>query len=248
MSSKKRDDPGTVEASRHGRVLVLRLTRKGNGNRLTQQMGEQAVAHLEAARSNRKISGCVLTGHGNDFCLGGDYRSAGSSSAGRLEFGRAFADVVQAMRRLGKPVVAAVNGNAHAGGFALLAACDMAVAAKSATFGLPEAAHGLFPFLALAIVKDTLPTKVLWDMVYRARILDASEAKSLYLVNDVVPKSAVLPRAIELAACTQSLNPDIVSLGRDLYYNTRCTNPAEAIEQSRFALAAALKAMEEASS
>ena len=82
-------------------------------------------------------------------------------------------------------------------------------------------------------------------MVYRARLLDASEAKSLYLVNDVVAKSEVLPRAIDLAACTQSLNPDIVSLGRDLYYNIRCTNPAEAIEQSRFALAAALKAMEE---
>ena len=239
------DDQGQVEASRQDRVLVLQLTRKGNGNRLTQAMGERAVAHLEAARSSRAIAGCVITGYGDDFCLGGDYRSAGASTAGRMEFGRAFADVVQAMRRLGKPVVAAVNGNAHAGGFALLAACDMAVAADNATFGLPEAAHGLFPFLALAIVKDTLPTKVLWDMVYRARLLDASEAKSLYLVNDVVPKSEVLPRAVELAACTQSLNPDIVSLGRDLYYNTRCANPAEAIEQSRFALAAALKAMEE---
>ena len=76
-------------------------------------------------------------------------------------------------------------------------------------------------------------------------MLDASEAKSLYLVNDVVPKSEVLPRAVELAACTQSLNPDIVSLGRDLYYNTRCANPAEAIEQSRFALAAAEMATEE---
>ena len=189
MTKNDPDDPGQIEASRHGRVLVLQLTRKGNGNRMTQQMGEQAVIHLEAARTNRDISGCVLTGHGEDFCLGGDYRSAGASSAGRLEFGRAFADVVQAMRRLGKPIVAAVNGNAHAGGFALLAACDMAVAADSATFGLPEAAHGLFPFLALAIVKDSLPTKVLWDMVYRARMLDAGEAKSLYLVNDVVPKA-----------------------------------------------------------
>jgi len=238
-------DLGQVETSRHGRILVLQLTRKGNGNRMTQQMGEQAVAHLDAARVDREISGCVLTGHGEDFCLGGDYRSAGASSSGRLEFGRAFADVAQSMRRLGKPLVAAVNGNAHAGGFALLAACDMAVAADSATFGLPEAAHGLFPFLALAIVKDTLPAKVLWDMVYRARMLDAKEARSLYLVNEVVPKPDVLPRAIDLAASTSALNPDIVSLGRDLYYNTRGTSPAEAIEQSRFALAAALKAMEE---
>lgn len=120
-----------------------------------------------------------------------------------------------------------------------------AARARAARAGWSSAAHGLFPFLALAIVKDTLPTKVLWDMVYRAKMLDAGEAKALHLINDIVAKPEILPRAVELASCTASLNPDVVSLGRDLYYNTRCANPAEAIEQSRFALAAALKAMEE---
>lgn len=81
------EDQGQVEASRHGRVLVLQLTRKGNGNRVTQKMGEQAVIHLEAARSNREVSGCVLTGHGEDFCLGGDYRGAGASTVGRIRHG-----------------------------------------------------------------------------------------------------------------------------------------------------------------
>jgi enoyl-CoA hydratase/carnithine racemase len=52
----------------------------------------------------------------------------------------------------GKPLVAAVNGHAHAGGFGVLVACDLAVAAEDATFGLPEAANGLFPFIALATV------------------------------------------------------------------------------------------------
>lgn len=239
------NDQGHIETAREGSVLVLRMTRVGNGNRMTQKMSEALVARLEEAREDRGISGCVLTGHGDDFCLGGDYRNAGGTTAGRLAFGRSFADVVQAMRRLGKPMVAAVNGNAHAGGFSLLVACDMAVAADDATLGLPEAAHGLFPFLALAIVKDALPTKVLFDMVYRSRLLDAREAKSLYLVNEVVPRAQVLAHAVELASCTASLNPDIVALGRELYYNTRCANPAEAIEQSRFALAAALKALEE---
>ena len=53
------DDQGVVEASRQGRVLVLQLARKGNGNRMTRKMGEQAVIHLEAARSNRDIAGCM---------------------------------------------------------------------------------------------------------------------------------------------------------------------------------------------
>lgn len=238
-------DQGRVVAIDRASVRILQLTREGNGNRITQVIAEQLVRELERARVDRSVTGCVITGHGTEFCLGGDYRNAGHSTVGRLEFGRAFSDVVQAMRRLGKPLVAAVNGNAHAGGFSLVAAADMAVAATDATLGLPEAAHGLFPFLALAIVKDSLPTKVLWDMVYRCRLLGAEEARSLYLVNEVVPAAQVLDRAVELAASTAAYNPDIVSLGRDLYYNTRCSNPAEAIEQSRYALVGALKALEE---
>jgi enoyl-CoA hydratase/carnithine racemase len=240
-------EQGHIDVARHGSVSVITLSRPGNGNRITREMAEQAAAAFESARRDRAVSGCVLTGHGDTFCLGGDYRGAGTTTIGRLEFARAFNDLAQAMKRLGKPLVAAINGDAHAGGFSLVTVCDMAVIAETATLGLPEIAHGLFPFLALAIVKDSLPKKVLFDMVYRARLLDATQAKNLYLVNEVVASSTVLAQAIALARCTESYNPDIVSLGRDLYYNTECSNPLEAIEQSRFALAAALKALEESS-
>jgi len=238
-------DEGSIEITMSGSVQVLTLARTENNNRVTQAMSEQAVRAFEAARINPSVSGCVLTGKGTVFCTGGDYLSGGSTSEGRLAFARAFADLERAMNRLGKPLVAAINGDAHAGGFSLVAACDLAVAADCATLGLPEIAHGLFPFLALAIVKDTLPKKVLFDMVYRARMLSAIESQQLHLVNEVVPQADVLKHAIELAACTAGFNCDIVSLGRDLYYNTRCSNPSEAVEQSRFALVAALKAMEE---
>ena len=74
----------------------------------------------------------------------------------------------------------------------MIALCDLAVCAEDATLGLPEAAHGLFPLLALAIVKDSLPQKVFFDLVYRARLLNASEARLLHLVNEVVPRPRVL--------------------------------------------------------
>ncbi|MEK6349633.1 MAG: enoyl-CoA hydratase/isomerase family protein, partial [Burkholderia sp.] len=207
--------------------------------------GEPPPRGYEAAPIDKSVSGVVLTGHGDVFCTGGDYQSAGRSSEGRLGFARAFSDMERAMTRVGKPLVCANNGNTHAGGFSLLTACDLAVTHADASFGLPEIAHGLFPFLALAIVKDSLPKKLLWDMVYRARLLNAEEAQRFHLVNEIVPKDAVRERAIELAGCTAQWNRDIVSLGRDLYYNTRCSNPIEAVEQSRFALIAALKAMDE---
>src|SRR5947209_10636592 len=135
-----------IETERRGAVEIVRMRRPEHGNRVTQPMAEQMIAALETARQSADVGACVLTGSGEAFCLGGDYWSAGKTSAGRHAFARAFIDMAQAMARLGKPLIAAVNGNAHAGGFSLMVACDLAVAAADATFGLPEATKGLFPF------------------------------------------------------------------------------------------------------
>jgi enoyl-CoA hydratase/carnithine racemase len=235
-----------LDVGRRGRVAVLTLKRPEHGNRVSQQMAEEITAALEAARRDADIGACVLTGHGDVFCLGGDYQGAGPTTAGRMEFARAFIDMNHAMARLGKPLIAAVNGNAHAGGFSIVVACDLAIAAQDATLGLPEAANGLFPFLALAIVKDALPKKLLFDIVYNARLMSAAEACGLHLVNEVVPRTSVLDRTIRVAETASSgHNRDILMLGRDLYYSMRGAGPAEALDQSRFALGAALAAQDQ---
>ena len=237
--------PTQIEVERRGRVQIVRMKRPDHGNRISQIMAEEMIAALESARQSPDIGACVLTGYGDVFCLGGDYWGAGPTSAGRLEFARAFINLAQAMARLGKPIIAAINGNAHAGGFSLVVACDMAVTADDATLGLPEAAKGLFPFLALAIVKDALPKKVLFDIVYGARLMDAAEAKALHLVNEVTARNGVLDRAIAIAEHASAYNPSILRLGRDLYYNMRNMSPAQALEESGFALLAALGAEDE---
>ena len=160
--------------------------------------------------------------------------------------GRTFDQVVlrrQNEREIGS--LRAVNGNAHAGGFSLMVACDMAVAADDATFGLPEAAKGLFPFLALAIVKDALPKKVLFEIVYRARLMDAAEAQALHLINEAVARGALLDRAVAIAEQASRYDANIIRLGRDLYHNMRGLSPAQALEESGFALVAALAAADE---
>lgn len=234
-----------LDIALQGRVGVLTLKRPDHGNRVSQQMAEEITAALDAARQNAEIGACVITGHGDVFCLGGDYQGAGPTTAGRMEYARAFMDMHHAMARLGKPLVAAVNGNAHAGGFSIVTACDLAIAAADATLGLPEAAHGLFPYLALAVVKDALPKKLLFDIVYNARLISAQEAHALHLVNNVEPRASVLERAVATAEAASSRNPDILMLGRDLYYGMRGASPAEALDQSRFALGAALAAQDQ---
>jgi enoyl-CoA hydratase/carnithine racemase len=234
-----------LEVSRSGGVAVLTLTRRDHGNRLSQQMAEELTAALEAARRDSLVGACVITGHGEVFCLGGDYRGAGPSTAGRAEFGRASMDMYRAMAGLGKPLVAAVNGDAHAGGFSLVVAADLAVLADDATVGLPEAANGLFPFLALAVVRDALPKKVLFDIVYNARLIGAEEACAMHVVNTSVPRKDVLRVAVAMAEAACAHDTDILMLGRDLYYNMRGVSPAEAIDKSRFALLAALAAKDQ---
>lgn len=233
-----------LDVARNGRVAILTLKRPGHGNRVSRQMAEEVVSALEAARRDPAVGACVIAGYGDVFCLGGDYQGAGPTTAGRMEFARAFIDMNNAMSRLGKPLVAAVNGDAHAGGFSIVVACDLAIAAQDATLGLPEAAKGLFPFLALAVVKDALPKKVLFDIVYNARLMAAEEARGLHIVNAVVPRAAVLDRAIEVAEHASRHDADILMLGRDLYYGMRGLGPAEALDESRFALGVALSAQE----
>ena len=234
-----------LDVSRRGRVAVLTMKRPAHGNRVSQQMAEEIAAALESARRDADVGACVLTGRGDIFCLGGDYQGAGPTTAGRMEFARAFINMNHAMSRLGKPLVAAVNGNAHAGGFSIVVACDLAVAAEDATPGLPEAAHGLFPFLALAIVRDALPKKLLFDIVYNARLMRAEEACALHLVNEAVPRASVLDRAVQVAEAAAGDNPDILMLGRDLYYGMRGAAPSEALDHSRVALGTALAARDQ---
>ena len=231
--------------TRRGRIAVIALSRPAHGNRVSRQMAEELTAALERARTDPTIGACVLTGSGEVFCLGGDYQGAGPTTAGRMEFARAFIDMHHAMSRLGKPLIAAINGDAHAGGFSIVVACDLAIAADDATLGLPEAANGLFPFLALAIVKDALPKKVLFDVVYNARLMSAKEACALHLVNETAPRASVLDRAIAAAERASSYNANILMLGRDLYYSMRCLGPSEALDKSRFALGAALAAQDQ---
>ena len=183
----------SLAVTRRGRVAVLTLNRPEHGNRLTTALAAELAAALRSARDDAAIGACVLTGAGDVFCLGGDYRGAGPTDEGRGAYADALLAMDQGMAQLGKPLVAAVNGDAHAGGFAVLVACDLAVVADDATFGLPEAANGLFPFVALATVRDALPKKVLFEVIYRARLMDAAEARSLHVINEAVARR-VLPR------------------------------------------------------
>ena len=221
-------------------VAILTMNRPEFQNRMTTELCGELCQALDESRLNSAVCGCVLTGQGDVFCAGGDFRGAGTETEGRMEFGHIHVDLFDAMARLGKPLVAAINGNALAGGFALVMACDIAVMAEDAVVGLPEAKNGLFPFLALAIARDAMPKKLLFELIYTSRSVDAAEALRHNLVNFVVPREDVLATAVSFVEKTSFINRDIMMLGRDLYHAMRGVCPEQAMYQARFALGVAL--------
>jgi enoyl-CoA hydratase/carnithine racemase len=122
------------------------------------------------------------------------------------------------MRRLGKPILAAVNGHALAGGMGLAMGCDIVIASAEATFGLPEVNIGLWPMMITpAVVRAIGPRKALELMLTGERI-SAEVAERLGAVNRVVPADEFDAAVEETARLLASKSPAIVRLGKDAFY------------------------------
>ncbi len=154
----------------------------------------------------------MLTGAGGAFCAGADLKAMTSSHPGdRFRGGGMDLSVIESLlkgRRLTKPLIAAVEGPAIAGGTEILQACDIRVAGESARFGVSEARWGLFPLggSAVRLVRQ-IPYTVAADLLLTGRHITAAEALSIGLIGHVVPDGQALDRALEIAAAIAANGP-----------------------------------------
>ncbi len=201
-------------------LALLELDRPEHENRLTRELLLALARRMREAEGDTAVAAVAITGRGEWFCAGAEMPGQGNGRTERLlDFGDAWLAVRDTVADLGKPVIVGVNGKAFAGGLALTALADLAIATVDATFGLPELQYGIFPMLVLAGVADQLPRKVLFDLVYRGRVLDAAEAQRLDLVNDVVPDGQALRGSlVAFAGRLGGANPVAVRLGRRAYH------------------------------
>jgi enoyl-CoA hydratase/carnithine racemase len=133
----------------------------------------------------------------------------------------AYAALLTDLPRLGKPVVAAVNGAVMGGGMGLLAACDLAVASEEARFGTPEVDVGLFPYMALAPLSRCIGRRAALELALTGRRIDAAEARAIGLVNRVVPRARLADAARELLEVLAQKSPTALRLGRRAFYATQ---------------------------
>jgi enoyl-CoA hydratase len=187
---------------------------------ITPEMACLLADLFEAFAAEPGLLVLVVAGAGGKaFCSGGDLdQSLPLLTGARLPQTaydeRVLADpdimarAVLRMPQLEKPVIAAVNGYCLAGGMEMLLGTDIRIAADHASFGLPEARHGLIPFaVALARLAQQIPTAIAMEMLLTGPSISASEAFRLGLVNHVVPATDVLPRALALADTVAANGP-----------------------------------------
>lgn len=201
-------------------VTTLTLNRPAARNALTATLLADLRGALDAACRDDATRVVVLTGAGEKaFCAGADLTAMGAG-AGMLEghaARRRYLECIEALWFLPKPTLAAVNGAALAGGLGLVLACDLAVAADTATFGTPEVGVGLMPMMVMALLQRHLGRKKALELVYTGDRLDAAEALRLGLVNAVVPAAELPAAAAALAARLAAQSPAALRLGKEAF-------------------------------
>ncbi|HEY7196279.1 MAG TPA: enoyl-CoA hydratase-related protein [Gaiellaceae bacterium] len=217
-----------VETSRDGTVLTVTLNRPDVLNAFNAEMHKALAAALKEAR-DPEVRAVVLTGAGRGFCVGQDLKDFqdGAGDIGSRLRGQYHPNVL-ALRALEKPVIAAVNGPAAGAGLSFALACDMRIAADSASFVPAFINVGLVPdsggtFFAARILGQARA----FEWLSSGRKLGAAEAQEWGIVSEVVEADSLAPRAAELAATFAAMPTKGIAMTKRLLDNA----PARTLEE-----------------
>ena len=208
-----------IERKETNGVRILKLAH-GKVSAIDIELGEALLRELDDAAA-APIRAVIVTGSGSSFSAGVDLFRVVLDGP---DYGRRFLSVLDAFLRsaltLPKPMVAAVNGHAIAGGCILAAACDHRIMVEgSGRIGIPELAVGVpFPALPLQIMAARLSDAVLRDLVFTARTVQVDEAKALGLVDDKCPNGMLMDRAMEAAERLAAIPASTFALMKEAFY------------------------------
>jgi enoyl-CoA hydratase/carnithine racemase len=192
----------TLTVERHGEVALVTLSRPEKRNALSIELRGELAEAFGSLSTDDGVGCVVLTGAGSAFCSGMDTSEFGGDRANRERLVETSTIAFQAVGDCTRPVVAAVNGPALAGGFALSLLCDLRVASNRAQFGYPELPRGIPPSYAAA--RAVLPATVAKELCLTGRVVSATEAQRLGIVREVA-NGDVVERGLKLGERIASL-------------------------------------------
>lgn len=187
-----------VLQERHGRTMVITLNRPQARNAVNRAMAEGVAAALDELDADSELTIAVVTGAGGSFCAGMDLKAFLRGESPTV-IGRGLAGMTEAPPT--KPVIAAVEGYALAGGCEIVLACDLVVAAENAMFGIPETRRALVAGAGgLLRLPRRIPPQIAMEYALTGDQFSAAEAHRWGMVNRLTCAGSALDGALELAA------------------------------------------------
>ncbi|WP_327240670.1 crotonase/enoyl-CoA hydratase family protein [Streptomyces sp. NBC_01318] len=214
---------------RRGGVLTITINRPAQKNAVDHEVAVRLAAGLDLLDADPELSVGVLTGAGGVFSAGMDLKAFAKGELPVLP-GRGFGGLTGTAVR--KPLIAAVEGWALGGGFEMVLACDLIVAAEDARFGLPEVTRGLVAAAGgLVRLPRRLPYHVAARVLLTGEPLTAAEGKEYGLVNELTPPGAALDVARELAGRVARNAPLALAAVKEVLRETQGLNESDAFRR-----------------
>src|SRR5271165_1941773 len=200
-------------------LSTITLNRPEKRNAITTQMIADLQSALDALEKT-PTRVVILSGNGKAFCAGIDLdmlRNIAKQTAGEnQEDSRRIARMFRKIWSYSRPMIAAVNGHALAGGCGIATLCDFTLAVPAAKFGYTEVKIGFLPAIVSVFLSRQIGEKHCRDLLLTGRLVEASEAKELGLVNEIVPADRLMVRAHELADALLAASPSSITRAKHL--------------------------------
>ncbi|MFN0085785.1 MAG: enoyl-CoA hydratase/isomerase family protein [Blastocatellia bacterium] len=206
------------------KIAFATLNRPEKRNALNDGIVSGLKAALSRAESDQAVKVVVIRGAGKDFCAGADLsqlqKIAGASILDNIDDAAGFAALIWQIRQLKKPVIAAVHGRALAGGAGIASACDLVLAARSASFCYTEVKIGFVPAIVMAIARRNLSEKRAFEILCTAKPLTAEEAERIGLINRIYDDEIFIASMETYAGEIATLSGSAMALTKSLLYQT----------------------------
>ena len=212
-------------------IAILTINNARKRNALSLAVLAALKTHLEDIREDPGVRVVVVRSHGPAFSSGYDLSEmAGRDEEGYRSLFAAYAEVMEAIRLLPKPVIAQVQGLATAAGCELVARCDLAVASDTASFATPGVLMGMFCTTPAVAVSRVVPVKKAMEMLLTGTPIPAREALEAGLINRVVPPEELEERVMALARQISGGSLKAVATGKPAFYRQLEMDPPAAYE------------------
>jgi enoyl-CoA hydratase len=194
------EDLGKVLYEKSGNIVIVTMNRPEKLNAKDIEMRKGLDLAIQKFQEDEDAKAMIITGAGDkSFCVGGDVSGFDITMMTGRELTRISASFYNALEKLKKTVIAAVNGYALGGGLEIALACDIIIASEKASFGSPDATVGMMDFFGVLRLPQRVGVNKAKELMMTGDRISAEEALRIGLVNKVVPHEKLMEAAIEMA-------------------------------------------------